>query len=70
MERRHTLSPFPREDCWKILTTLTGMRLGLEVVRFGELFPVDGGGIDEMGVPLNWLMDVRRKAEGEWKERR
>lgn len=40
----------------------------LEVVRFEALFPVDGGGIDERDVPLDWLMDIRRTAEGERKE--
>jgi len=62
--------PFPREDCWTVLTRLTEMCPALEVVRFGELFPVEGGGIDERNVPLDWLMDIRRTAEGEWKERK
>jgi len=62
--------PFPREDCQKILVTLTERCLALEVVRFGALFPVEGGGIDERNVPLDWLMDMRRTAEGEWKERK
>jgi len=63
--------PFPSESCWNALTTLRGICPGLEVVRFGELFPVAGGGIDERNVGLDWLMDVRRTtADGEWKERK
>jgi hypothetical protein len=61
---------FPHEACWAVLTTLIEMCPALEVVRFGALFPVEGGGIDERNVPLDWLMDIRRTAEGEWKERR
>jgi hypothetical protein len=64
-----TRRPFPREDCQKILVTLTDRCPALEVVRFGALFPVEGGGIDERNVSLDWLMDMRRTAEGEWKER-
>jgi hypothetical protein len=60
---------FPREDCQKILVTLTERCPALEMVRFGALFPVEGGGIDERNVSLDWLMDMRRTAEGEWKER-
>jgi len=63
--------PFPSESCWNALTTLRGMCPGLEVVRFGELFPIHGGGIDERNVGPDWLMDVRRTtADGEWKERK
>jgi hypothetical protein len=62
--------PFPREDCQKILVTLTERCPALEVVRFGALFPIEGGEIDERNVPLDWLMDMRRTAEGEWKERK
>jgi len=63
--------PFPSESCWNALTTLKGICPGLEVVRFGELFPVAGGGIDERNVGLDWLMDVRRATtDGEWKERK
>ena len=61
---------FPCEDCLEVLRMLTETCLVLEIVRFGELFPVDGGGIDERNVSLDWLMDMRRSAEGEWKERK
>jgi len=47
---------------------LTVVCPALEVVRFGELFPVEGGGVDERDVPLDRLMDMRQTAEGEWKE--
>ena len=59
---------FPREGCWKVLIALTEVCPALEVVRFGELFPVEGGTIDERDVPLDRLMDVRQTAEGEWRE--
>ena len=61
---------FPREDCWAVLRRLTEMCPALEVVRFGALFPIEGGGIDERNVPLDWLMDIRQTAKGEWKERK
>jgi len=60
--------PFPREGCWKVLMALTEVCPALEVVRFGELFPVEGGGIDERDVALDRLMDMRQTAEGEWRE--
>src|SRR5258708_25039599 len=44
---------FPREDCWEILGRLTKVCPALEVVRFGALFPVEGGGIDERNIPLD-----------------
>ena len=62
--------PFPREDCRKTLTRLTEVCPALEVVRFGALFPVDGGDIDERDIPLDLLMDMRRTAGGEWQERK
>ena len=62
--------PFPREACWAVLTLIPEMCPALEVVRFGALFPVEGGGIDERNVPLDWLMDLRRTADGKWKERK
>jgi len=63
--------PFPREHCRRVLALLTEVCPALEVVRFGELFFVDGsGGIDERDVRLDWVMDMRRTAEGEWKERK
>ena len=61
---------FPRENCRKALTRLTEVCPALEVARFGELFPVDGGGIDDRNVRLDWLMDMRRTAGGEWQERK
>jgi len=61
--------PFPREECRKALGRLTEVCPVLEVVRFGALFLDDGGRIDERNIPLDKLMDMRRTAEGEWKER-
>jgi len=62
--------PFPRENCKQVLMLLTEVCPELEVVRFGELFFVDGGGgIDERDDRLDWLMDMRRTAEGDWEER-
>ena len=60
---------FPREKCRKALMSLTEVCTALEAVRFGELFPVNGGGIDERDVRLDWVMDMRRTAGGEWQER-
>ena len=60
----------PRKNCRKALTRLTEVCPALEVVRFGNLLPVEGGGIDDREVPMDWLMDMRRTAEGEWKERK
>ena len=60
----------PREACRKALKKLTEVCPALEVVRFGELFPVDGGSIDERDVRLDWVMDMRRTAGGEWQERK
>ena len=62
-------APFPREHCKKVLRLLTEVCPALEVVRFGYLFFADGVGIDERNVQLDRVMDMRRTAEGEWKER-
>jgi len=62
--------PFPRKDCQKVLTALTKVCPALEVVRFGRLFPVEGGGVDERDVPLDRLMDMRQTAEGKWEEKK
>ena len=62
--------PFPREICRKLLTKLTKVCPVLEVVRFGQLFPIDGGGIDERDLSVDLVMDMRRTAGGDWKERK
>jgi hypothetical protein len=62
--------PFPREECKRALTKLTLICPALEVVRFGALLPVNGGCIDEIEVPLDWLMDMRRTMGGDWQERK
>jgi len=61
--------PFLREECQKLLMTLTATCPALEVVRLGALFLVDGGGIDERCVAPDRVMDMRRSVGGEWKER-
>ena len=61
--------PFPRENCRKALERLTEVCPVMEVVRFGALLPVEGGGIDEREISLDLLMDMRRTTEGEWQER-
>ena len=60
----------PRGDCLQVLRTLTATCPALEVVRFGALFPIDGGGVDERNGPPDWLMDMRQTAEEGWEERR
>ena len=62
--------PFPDDNCWFTLTRLTEVCPALEIIRFGALFPIDGGEIDERNVPLDWLKDIRRTAGGEWEERK
>ena len=62
--------PFPRESCRKVLTKVTKVCPVLEVVRFGQLFPTDGGGVDERDLSFDLVMDMRRTAGGEWKEKK
>ena len=62
---------FPSDKCRNALRLLTKVCPALEVFRFGEVFFVDGSsGIDERDVRPDRLMDMRRTAEGEWKERK
>ena len=66
----NTWQPLPRENCRKVLMKLTKVCPVLEIVRFGQLFPIDGGGIDERDVSFDLVMDMRRTSGGEWKERK
>ena len=62
--------PIPRENCREVLSKLTEVCSMLEAVRFGELCPTLGGGIDEKNVSWDRVMDMRRTAGGEWQERK
>ena len=64
------IQPLPRENCGRALMKLTKVCPVLEVVRFGKLFPIEGGGIDERDVSFDMVMDMRRTTGGEWKERK